>query len=141
MTTFLNTDLDVVSDRDLTVLVDAFARGGVVHALCDAERGDDGEWSMTFEAFASPHTPESTTRALLDAIEALDGPARDLWLACRMRAIDLGFEAGTVERVHAELSPDTVARVAAAGLAIRVTIYPALMESASPSASGSRSSS
>ncbi len=125
MTTFLNTDLDVVSDRDPTPLVAALEREGNVHQLTPAPiANDDGTWFVNFETFVRPHTAEATAASIVDAIENLDADERALWDACRSRVLDLGFDAGKGDVLAMTLSPRTVARAAAAGLAITVTIYP-----------------
>ena len=142
MITFLNTDLDVISDHEPTLLVVALSRTGRVHPPTQPPLArEDGTWFVNFETYVESHTPEATAADILDAIEALDGDERAFWDACRSRVLDLGFEVGAGRSQSFDLSPSIVARAAAVGLAIRVTRYPEVRESASRSATDSRSSS
>lgn len=67
--------------------------------------------------------------ALLSAIESLDGPTHELWSACTSREFNIGYDCGDEPWAFShELTPETLARMAALGIALRITLYPAEAE-------------
>lgn len=125
-TRFLNTDLDVVTRRDPAPLVAMLEQLGM-HALsAPSKRPEDGgAWFVNFEAaHGADATCESTVLAILAAIENLTGEAREIWYVASTRELHLGFEGGEEPHAFTEaLSSETLARAAAAGMSLRVTLY------------------
>lgn len=126
--TYLNTDLDLVSEYDLTGLAAAFEAGGVVAlhtTLCE-----DGLWRATFEQneeFTDEHHHEPALHisAMLYVIESLATPLRLTWDNCRLREFNLGYDCGDEPWAFNQgLSADLMGRIAAAGASLRVTLYP-----------------
>lgn len=122
-TQYVNTDLDVVTRRDPAPLI-AMLRALGVPPLNEPSTRDDGAWCVNFELRARGATPESTVSVILDAIEKLTGEAREIWYVATTRELHLGFDGGDEPRVFTEaLSSETLARAAAAGMSLRITLY------------------
>ncbi|MBO0612742.1 hypothetical protein [Thiothrix fructosivorans] len=125
---YLNTDLDLIAEQDLTLLVQALETSGFY--TLHAGVGDDGKWYATLEinevADEALHLrqPELTIVLMLDAIEALDAPARALWDACMSKTLDIGYQCGDGARVRNELTNATLSRMSALGMGMFITLYP-----------------
>lgn len=122
---YLNTDLELTSAEDLSALTTEFEARGAFNLY--QGRGDDGRWHATFEISSdvSPHEPEQTIAALLDLVEALPGPLRAVWSRCEIREFNIGYDCGRRPWAFNQgLSNAILARLAAAGASLRITIYP-----------------
>jgi len=120
---YLNTDLDLAADDDLTLLAAIFEAQGVpaFHVTC----GGDGRWYATFETKRQFDEPEPNIAAMLDVVESLSGPARRLWRACTRREFNIGYDCGSEPRCFNHgLSSQTLGRMAKAGASLRITLYP-----------------
>lgn len=119
--TFLNADLDIATRGDpsaLITMLDALEVYGINDVLAP-----DGERRIGFES-SSNADPETTVTRLLAAIEALRGEAHAAWTTCTVREIHLGFDCGETPRsLTHTLSSATLARVAGAGMSLRITLY------------------
>jgi len=82
---YLNTDLDLICAADLTPLTSALDARGVFPLSVD--QGGDGLWYSILEIRneAEPREPETTICVMLDAIEAIDREAKEIWLNCIKR--------------------------------------------------------
>lgn len=124
---YLNTDLDLIAEQDLTLLVQALETSGF-YAL-HAGVGDDGKWYATLEINEAAdevlhlRQPELTIVAMLDVIEALDASARALWEACMSKTLDIGYQCGDGARVRNELTNATLSRMTALGMVMSITLY------------------
>jgi hypothetical protein len=119
---YLNTDLDLTSVEDLSLLGSAFRARGVspLHLTC----GEDGLWYATFEVYCQ-HEPESAISAMLAVVESLDDPMRAVWSRCTRREFNIGYDCGSKPWAFNQgLSSQLLARVAAAGASLRITLYP-----------------
>lgn len=127
-TRYLNTDLDLIAEQDLTLLVQALETSGF-YSL-HAGVGDDGKWYATLEVNEAAdealhlREPELTIVAMLDAIEALDASARAIWDACMSKTLDIGYQCGDGARVRNELTHATLSRMTALGMGMSITLYP-----------------
>jgi hypothetical protein len=123
-THYLNTDLDLVAERNLDALTAALQSQGVF-PLHNESRAD-GRWYATLETEVQFDRPEPNIAAILTAIETLDQRPRELWSACTSREFNIGYDCGDAPWAfnHA-LSPPTLARIAALGISLRITLYPA----------------
>ena len=124
---YLNTDLDLVSSDDLTLLVASLKQRGLFVLHCTL--GDDGLWHSTLETDMDSEThfqsPEETIGAMLNAIESLDDASRQLWKGCSKRELNIGYDCGDEPWAFNQgLTNHTLARVAAAGASLRITLYP-----------------
>jgi hypothetical protein len=124
---YLNTDLDLVAEQDLTLLVHALEASGL-YSL-HAGVGDDGNWYVTLEindvADEVLHLcqPELTIVVMLNAIEALDVPARAIWDACMSRTLDIGYQCGGVWGRNGLTNP-TLTHLTALGMEVAISLYP-----------------
>ncbi|MCH7631702.1 MAG: hypothetical protein IIB59_00700 [Planctomycetes bacterium] len=125
MKQYINTDLTLVSDQDITSLAD------LLDKKCDllhfAEQGD-ASWLVCVEAEGSG-LPDSCLEQdidrLLSVLESLDGAHRDLLVVCKSPDFNIGWGSPKEEPAGVfELSADLVRRLAALGATLTVTVYP-----------------
>jgi len=117
----LNTDLELVSPKDLTPIVEAFGED-VVNLYNGEARG---HFLATFEIAGSVASPDSKIRYFCTLAESLDGEEKSLWDGCFSKLFDIGYEGGTSHKSYAdEIRPSTLNRVSALGAGIRITVYP-----------------
>jgi hypothetical protein len=121
-THYLNTDLDVITSVDPAPLVAALeARGGAVLGVHPEGTG----WRAVFEVNAQHDQPDATIHALLDLVGSLGGEAWAVWTSARARELNIGYDCGDGPwGVHQSLAPATLARIAAANVGLRWTLYP-----------------
>ena len=120
---YLNTDLDLTSTDDLTALAAAFEAACVppLHVT----RNEDGLWYACFETDEQHVEPEPNITAMLAVVEALAPPLRSVWAGCSRREFNIGYDCGREPwEFNQGLSPELLGRIAAAGAALRVTLYP-----------------
>ena len=134
ITSYITTDLQLYSAEDLSVLAAALEARGL-HVFHRGYWVSDAEWFRipepqglwSFQAGCENRLnddPEPDIAAMLAAVESLDPPARAAWANCSQRVFNLGYECGTrpVSLRH-DLSAGTLARLAAAGGLVRITLY------------------
>jgi hypothetical protein len=147
---YLNTDLDLVCDGDVMPLVGVLEQRGlqVIHVVREADGatrvgletedvGSAPEFESAPDVDSSRdaaqeadgdllrRTPERTIRGLLEAVEGLPAQARDIWNGCRAREFNIGYECGDGPWGFSQsLDTSTLARIAAVGGRLRVTLYP-----------------
>jgi hypothetical protein len=120
---YLNTDLDLVSERDFADLAAALAKAGV--RPLSVVRGDDESRHATFETNETYPDPETNIRAMLSVVERLSSELRSAWDACTRREFNVGYDCGEEPwGFNQGLSTELLGRMAAAGTTFRVTIYP-----------------
>lgn len=118
-----NTDLVLRSDADLTVLTTELAARGLL--FVDLTRGDDGRWYAILEIDGQYPETEAVISLMLDAIESLPAQLRAVWDGCFLREFDIGYDCGEAPWAFNQgLSAGLLRRIAAAGAALRVTLYP-----------------
>jgi hypothetical protein len=121
--TYLNTDLDLVSEHDLTALAAAFEAGEFW--TLRTTLGDDGLWYATFETDEQYDAPEPNIAAMLSVIESLARPLRSTWDNCRFREFNMGYDCGDEPWAFNQgLSAALLGRIAAVGASLRLTLYP-----------------
>jgi hypothetical protein len=145
-TSYRTTDLCLFSAEDLTALAAALeARGLDVRQralwLDETEwfRIAGPHWFWRFQAGGEGRSdhPEPDIAALLAAVEALDPPARAAWAGCSQRAFDVAYDCGARPfAVRHDLSAGTLARLAAAGGLLRITLYALDPSEATPAEPG-----
>lgn len=120
---YLNTDLDLICEEDLTELANAFEVRGAFPLHVTG--GDDGKWYATFETDEQHAEPDPNISRMLTIIESLPEPLRRIWMRCTLRVFDIGYDCGAKPwGFHQSLSTDVLARIAAAGASLRITLYP-----------------
>ena len=141
---YLNTDLELVSDDDLTALAAAFEAKGMF-PLYGATQEADGLWYAKFEM--EDHfneemdhfneEPGLTIASMLAVIESLTGPLQIAWSRCTLREFNIGYDCGSKPWAFNQgLSNGLLARIAAAGASLRWTLYPERPESKEAERSG-----
>ena len=122
-TNYLNTDLDVLADFDLTPFTDELERKGML--LLDVSKRLDGTWSARLEEGGQSNNPEDTCAALLKVIESLTPEYRAIWSRCTLREFNLGYDCGLEPwAFQSGISAEIVRRIADLGASLRVTLYP-----------------
>jgi hypothetical protein len=118
---YLNTDLDLVCDVDPVVLAAEFeSRDLVAHVT----PGGDGLFYVLCED-SNDTEPEPNIVRLLDAIESLSGPARELWARCSKREFNVGYDCGDEPwSFNQGVSNQVLRRMADCGASFRITLYP-----------------
>lgn len=130
---YLNTDLDLVCDADLSPIVECFNTFDLYPHLTE---GGDGRWYVMCEDM-NDTTPEPNIVKLLDAIEALSDTTRDLWDRCTKREFNIGYDCGDEPWAFNQgLSNDVLRRMADCGATFRITLYPHRPDSVNDDASG-----
>jgi hypothetical protein len=120
---YLNTDLDLTSADDLSALAGAFEASGAF--VLHLERRDDGLWYATFEVLDQQTEPELNIAAMLAIVESLADPLRSVWNGCSQREFNIGYDCGAEPWAFNQgLSAELLGRMAAAGAALRITLYP-----------------
>jgi hypothetical protein len=119
---FLNIDLDIRSRLSLAPLLE-------VWPTADQPERPSGRraprWLLV--RHASPeHRAENTAKRLLRDVEKMPRSARRCWDRASSRTFDVGIQAGPPGRSFEEVqfSPGTLARIAAVGGLLKVTVYP-----------------
>ena len=131
---YLNTDLDLVAAQSLKALAATLAANGVFPLHVDQR--DDGNWYATLETEEQFTQPEPNITAILTVLEALDPDSRELWSACTSRELNIGYECGDEPwAFNHQLTATTLGRIAALGMSLRVTLYPAEIAASKPSES------
>lgn len=119
---YLNTDLDLRSEEDLTPLATLFTSCGLWQNHLIQE--EDGNWFAIFEAGCCGAEPEQTITMLLDVIEALAPEYKAIWSRCTVKEFNLGYQCGTEPRPFTQgVSSEVVARMAAVNASLRITLY------------------
>jgi hypothetical protein len=118
---YLNTDLDLVCDVDPATLVTELE---AVDLAVHVTPGEDGLFYVLCED-SNDTEPEPNIVRLLDAIEALSGPAGELWTRCSKREFNVGYDCGDEPwSFNQGISNDVLKRMAGCGASFRVTLYP-----------------
>jgi hypothetical protein len=120
---YLNTDLDLIAKRDPTSLAKALAGRGVPALSLYQE--EDGRWRARFETDGVFPNPDANIAALLTAIEGLSPQALSAWSSCTVREFNIGYDCGDEPwAFNNSITTETLARIAAVGASLRITIYP-----------------
>jgi hypothetical protein len=119
---FLNIDLDIRSRLSLAPLLEVWPTAD------QPERPSEGRaprWLLVRHARPA-HRAETTAKLLLRDVEQMSKSARRCWDRATSRTFDVGIQAGPPGRSFEEvqLSPRTLARIAAVGGVLKVTVYP-----------------
>jgi hypothetical protein len=120
---YINTDLDLVAPQDLTAFAAVLESKGFL--TLHKGRHDDGLFYAVFEITDVPASPEQTLQAMLGIIEGFAQPERDSWLRTTERVFNIGYDCGSEPwAFNNRLSTTTLRRMAEAGAALQITLYP-----------------
>jgi len=120
---YLNTDLDLVAEQDLTELASALESRGltVFHVM----KGDDLLWYARFETDIQADEPERTIEIMVAALESLPGELCSVLRRCRLEELDIGYECGDTPWAFNQGLPNALlGRIASLGASLGVTIHP-----------------
>lgn len=118
---YLNTDLEIVSNNDLTSLVAAFEGRGVYSLHFFHEKN---AWYARLETNQSYDEPEATISKMLAVVESFSKTTRVVWDNCTRREFDIGYEGGQVPRSFNQvLSQQLLERITMAKASLSITIY------------------
>ncbi|MEM6256319.1 MAG: hypothetical protein AAF821_25680 [Cyanobacteria bacterium P01_D01_bin.156] len=118
---YLNTDLELVSDSDLTSLVAVVEARDLCILHCAQH---EGLLYANLELLSQYGEPETTVAEMLIVIESLDAVSRAIWHNCTKRAFDIGYECGQTPRhLNQSLSAKLLERIAAVKASLHITIY------------------
>ncbi len=118
---YLNTDLELESENDVTAIVEAFGEDVIVlhHGMARALH------HAAFGIAGSHAGPDEDIRYFCTRVEALPPEARTVWNGCCTRVFDIGYKSGNGSPAYrSELRSGTVRAVSAIGASIVVTVYP-----------------
>ncbi len=118
---YLNTDLVIESQDDLTPIADSFGEDVIVMY--------NGKWGKinraSFEIAGVHSDANETIEYFCSLVEGLDEKERSIWDTCFSKIIDVGYESGTSsQNFSSVIRPGTIKRMAGIGAAIEITIYP-----------------
>lgn len=126
---YLNTDLDLVSQDDLTELGQAFERAGASPLFI--LQGEGQLWRATLETDRQHQEPESNISQMLDIIESLPDSLHTLWANCTVKEFNLGYDCGVESWAFNQgLSAELLRRLVHAGASVRITLSPHRKETA-----------
>lgn len=138
VTSYRVMDLELYAAGDLTPLAAALEARGLNVGHRALWRGE-AEWYWRFQVTSEePYgDPEPEVVAALAAVEALAPPARAAWDGCSRRVFDLAYDCGASPFVvRHDLSARTLARLAAVGGVLRITLYALDPSEVKPAAPG-----
>jgi hypothetical protein len=118
---YLNTDLEIESQDDLSRIVDEFGENVLVlhHGVIR------GYHHASFAIAGSRDGVDEAINYFCSLVESLPTEAREMWDGCCSRILDIGYESGaTPTDCRSEIRASTIRRVAEIGASIVITIYP-----------------
>ena len=120
---YLNTDLEIESVNDLSLIVEDFGEDVMVHH--HGEINGYQHASFSFSGAGMYVGADGAINAFCSLIENLSEEARKVWNGCCTRVFDIGYDSGSTPRsFRSEVRASTIQRAAAVGASIAVTIYP-----------------
>jgi hypothetical protein len=118
---YLNTDLEIESTHDLSLIIDDFGEDVMVHHHGEIK----GYQHASFSGEGMYVGADGAINAFCSLVENLSEEARKVWDGCCTHVFDIGYESGSTPRsFRSEVRASTIQRAAAVGASIAVTIYP-----------------
>lgn len=119
---YLNTDLEIESENDLSLIIEEF--GEDVSVLHHGEIRGYQHASFEITGGMNMGADEAINDFCL-LVENLPKEAREIWDGCCSRILDIGCQSGaTSPNYRSEIRASTIQRVAEIGASIVITIYP-----------------
>lgn len=122
-THYLNTDLDLKSNEDISELGTYFDRcADLIH--CEKEEED--VWSVIVDAAGSgtSELPEADILDLISIIEKMDPSLKSLLEACHVKDFNIGIETGDTHGFNIPVNHSTLNKIAILGFTLSLTTYP-----------------
>lgn len=117
--TFLNIDLDIESNEDISSIVSEWGERISVHRHEEI----DGIFYGSFETCCSG--VEEIIDEYFSLINGLSTDARGVWDRALKRDFDFGYESGSMpNNFHSRVSEASVKKLATVGGSVVITIYP-----------------
>jgi|GEM_PF-3685835 len=118
---FLNLDVDVISEDDLTPIEEAIGEHGFVLG----NQRVDGLCYLSFEpGYIEEPTPELCAIELVRLINSFNNQAKELWFNSKSRTFNFGFESGVSEPYYSSvLSVETLKGISLLEASIKITVY------------------
>jgi len=122
ITRYLNVDLMIESESDLSAFV-KHCNGKVVVLWNELT---ENLYSIGLETnHLDSSGPEEDIIELLEFIELMPSELQHLWKNCSKKVMDIGYECGTtIDTLDSLISANTLQKMAKAGCAINIRIYP-----------------
>jgi hypothetical protein len=122
MARYINTDLELSSDSELTELVNTLERLGL--QSLNEPKNNEHKWVATLETSSSDGSPVEHIETLVTIIEGLDSRSRQTWENCSRRDFDIGLAGDPGEFSTTWGLPNSLLRrVADIGASLSVTVY------------------
>jgi hypothetical protein len=119
VTEFLNVDLDVESNEDLTPLVRALEKDAPPIHHGELEKGVK---RASFELAEEPADADPGIRSFVRILQKLPGDARGAWDRARSRTFSIGVQSG-LETLELSIAPETLRAAAELNASISFTVY------------------
>jgi len=117
--TFLNIDLDIESNEDITPIIDEW--GDRISVLRNEEV--NGVYYGSFETSCSGI--EEILNEYFVLINSLTPQSRKIWDNAQRKDFDFGYESGEQpNNFHSRVSPDLLTKLVEVGGEVVITIYP-----------------
>lgn len=118
---FLNVDLDIESNEDISKLVDDLSKSAMI---LHYEKSESPQFAR-IEANIDVTDPDKTINHLCELIESCSRNGLKQWLSAKRRTFDIGFQSGQSPKCFNQaIKADTLLRISAIGAGIEITIYP-----------------
>ncbi len=118
---YLNTDLDLISNRSLDSLCHEMTSQGLCGRVTP---GGDGKFYAMFEDW-NDEEPEPNIVKLLNALDHLSPTAASALRECSKIEFNIGYDCGDEPRCFQQgISHESLRRIVEHGASLRVTIYP-----------------
>lgn len=120
---YLNTDLDIKSQADISPIIKAF--GNKVYVL--HQENKEGYYCASLEINDRVIDANLTAEYFCHLVDRLPDHIRTIWDNCDERILDMGYESGKLPNYYrSELKLSTIQKIAEVGMSIAITIYPIL---------------
>lgn len=116
---FLNIDLDIESQEDISLVVKEFSNRLTVMR-------NDHSKGMYYASFETGYSEENEIiEEYVNVIDGLSTEARTIWDNCLKREFDFGYESGDKPNdFHSKIRAKSIELLAKVGGSVTVTIYP-----------------
>jgi hypothetical protein len=117
---FLNIDLDLESNSDLSPIIQEFGDNLIVMN----NKKEKGLHKVSFELAGLNGDPDYLFEKYFKLIDGLSEGGKGLWDGCNKKVFDLGFESGENSGgLQAELPQSIVNKLASLSATIAITVY------------------
>ena len=117
---FLNIDLDLESDSDLSPIIQEFGENLIVLN----NKKEKGFHKVSFELAGLNGDPDYLFEKYFILIDGLSEVGKGLWQGCSKKMFDLGFESGENSGgLQTELPQSIINKLSSLGATVAITIY------------------